>query len=190
MDLPDGRAFDRTHVGYESARRATVWNARLPERYPDVVVQAESGRDVVAAVRHAARQEMRIAVASGGHSWVANHVRDGGMLLDVSRLDDVTIDPVAKVATVGPGKKGHELCDELATHRLFFPAGHCRGVALGGYLLQGGYGWNSRVLGPACESVIAIDVVTADGDSCIAMRPRTPTCTGRRAGRAPGSSVW
>jgi FAD/FMN-containing dehydrogenase len=67
-------------------------------------------------------------------------------------------------ATVGPGCPGTELLEALAGHDLFFPAGHCVGVAVGGYLLQGGYGWNGRVHGPACMSVEAIDVVTADAE--------------------------
>lgn len=159
-----GAIFERGDAGYEAARRAAVWNARLPARYPDVIVQATSEGDVVEAVRLAASNSMRVGVRSGGHSWSANHVRDGGMLLDVSRLDDVTVDRSAMSATVGPGKKGDELCGELDAAGLFFPAGHCRGVAVGGYLLQGGYGWNSRVLGPACESVIGIDVVTGAGE--------------------------
>lgn len=164
MDLVDGTAYERGDAGYEDARRATVWNTRLPDRFPDVIVQARTEADVVAAVRHAREHGMRVGIRSGGHSWAANHVRDGGLLLDLSRLDDVTIDAEAKTAAVGPGKKGHELCLELEAADLFFPAGHCKGVAVGGYLLQGGYGWNGRVLGPACESVLAIDVVTADGE--------------------------
>jgi FAD/FMN-containing dehydrogenase len=163
QDLSHGRALVRGDDGYEAARAATVWNARLPDRFPDLIVQAADVADVQAAVGHAAAHGMRVGVRSGGHSWAANHVRDGGLLLDVSRLADVAIDAAAGTAVVGPGTKGHELCAELAEHGLFFPAGHCKGVAVGGYLLQGGYGWNSRVLGPACESVIGIDVVTADG---------------------------
>ncbi|WP_316756695.1 FAD-binding oxidoreductase [Streptomyces herbicida] len=160
---PTGRWFGRGEPGYEEARRATVWNARVPDRYPDLVVQATSVADVQAAVRHAGAHGMRIGVRSGGHSWAANHVRDGGLLLDVSGLDRLEVDRVSMTATVGPGRKGHEMCAALAAEDLFFPAGHCRGVAVGGYLLQGGYGWNGRVLGPACESVLGIDVVTADG---------------------------
>ena len=53
---------------------------------------------------------------------------------------------------------------DLEAQGLFFPGGHCKGVCLGGYLLQGGYGWNSRIYGPACESVIGLDVITADGE--------------------------
>jgi FAD/FMN-containing dehydrogenase len=86
------------------------------------------------------------------------------MLLDVSRLDTCRVDRDAMTAVVGPGKGGSVLATELEQQGLFFPSGHCRGVRLGGYLLQGGYGWNSRVLGPACESVLALDVVTADGE--------------------------
>lgn len=164
MQLPDGVVFERGAAGYEAARRATVWNQRLPDRFPDLVVQAASDRDVQHAVRHAVGTGLRIGVRSGGHSWSANHVRDGGMLLDVSRLDDIAIDAEAHTAIVGPGVKGDQLCARLEAGDLFFPAGHCRGVAVGGYLLQGGYGWNGRVLGPACESVLGIDVVTADGE--------------------------
>jgi FAD/FMN-containing dehydrogenase len=66
-------------------------------------------------------------------------------------------------ATAGPGKHGHALARELGRAGLFFPIGHCKGVSLGGYLLQGGFGWNGRALGPACAGVLAVDVVTADG---------------------------
>lgn len=159
-----GRAFERGGEGYEAARLATVWNGRAPERYPDLVVQAGDESDVVAAVRLARERGWKLAVRSGGHSWAANHVRDGGLLLDVSRLDSVEIDSEARTAVVGPGVRGDELLEALLPRGLFFPAGHCPGVALGGYLLQGGFGWNGRVYGPACMSVEAIDVVTADGE--------------------------
>jgi FAD/FMN-containing dehydrogenase len=158
-----GRTFRRDEPGYEEARRAASWNARLPDRFPDVIVQANDADEVVAAVKMAKREGLRIGVRSGGHSWAANHVRDGGMLLDVSRLDAAKIDKAAKRAVVGPGRAGHELSSMLARQGLFFPAGHCRGVAVGGYLLQGGFGWHGRALGLACMSVEAIDVVTADG---------------------------
>lgn len=159
----EGAAFGRGEGGYEDARRGAVWNARTPERYPDLIVIAESEADVVRAVRRAAERDMRIGVRSGGHSWAGNHLRDGGMLLDLSHLRAVEIDSHAMTAAVEPGCPGNELLAALAEAELFFPAGHCVGVALGGYLLQGGYGWNGRVHGPACMSVRAIDLVTADG---------------------------
>jgi len=141
-----------------------MWNARVPARFPDVIVQANDAADVVAAVGLARRESLRVGVCSGGHSWAGNHLRDGGMLLDVSRLDDVHVDRAAMRATTGPGRAGHELSRMLARQGLFFPSGHCPGVCVGGYLLQGGYGWNSRVVGPACMSVEALDVVTASGE--------------------------
>jgi FAD/FMN-containing dehydrogenase len=160
----DGISFRRGEAGYEQARGAAVWNARTPERHPDLIVQAASESDVVAAVRLAAAEGMTIGVRSGGHSWAGNHLRDGGMLLDVSRLRERTVDRGSMTATAQPGCAGSETLVALLEQGLFFPAGHCPGVALGGYLLQGGFGWNGRIHGPACMSVEATDVVTADGE--------------------------
>ena len=154
----------RGEEGYEEARSATPGNGLVPSRYPDVIARASSEADVVEAVQLAAREGLTVATRSGGHSFAGNSVRDGGMMLDVGRLDAVTVDAQALTATAGPGRHGHELCTELDGAGLFFPGGHCKGVALGGYLLQGGYGWNSRALGVACESVTAVDVVTAGGE--------------------------
>ena len=106
--LPDGVAYERGDDGYEAARRATVWNARLPDRFPDVIVQAHTEADVVAAIRFASEHGHRVGVRSGGHSWAANHVRDGGLLLDVSRLDALAIDAETMTATVGPGAPTRE----------------------------------------------------------------------------------
>lgn len=158
------RSFRRGADGYEQARQATVWNGLVPDRFPDVIVQADTVDDVVDAVRYAAATGARIGVCSGGHSWAASHLRDGGLLLDVSRLDQCSIDADRRLAVAGPGTIGSELAAELDDQGLFFPAGHCAGICLGGYLLQGGYGWNSRTLGPGCESVVAVEVVTADGE--------------------------
>ena len=82
----------------------------------------------------------------------------------MNRIDHARIDAEKGVAVIGPGKGGSVLMGELEAQNLFFPAGHCKGVCVGGYLLQGGYGWNSRVWGLACENVIGLDVVTADGE--------------------------
>jgi FAD/FMN-containing dehydrogenase len=182
----EGRSFGRGDDGYEEARRATVWNARIPDRFPDVVVQAETEGDVVAAVRFAGERSLPVGVRSGGHSWAANHLRDGGLLLDVSRLRSVQIDAASMTASVGPGMSGHELVARLEAEGLFFPAGHCAGVALGGYLLQGGFGWNGRALGPACESVVGIDVVTADGSLVHADTDRHADLYWAARGAGPG----
>ncbi|MBW0011697.1 FAD-binding oxidoreductase [Mycobacterium sp.] len=162
--LPAGRHFFRGDDGYEAARRGTVWHQGVPERYPEVIVQAVDAEDIVAGIRYAKANGHRVSVVSGGHSFAASHLRDGAVLLDVSRLDHATIDAEKRLAVVGPGKGGSLLMADLEAQDLFFPGGHCKGVCVGGYLLQGGYGWNSRVVGPACESVIGLDIITADGE--------------------------
>jgi FAD/FMN-containing dehydrogenase len=167
MDTPaptPGRTVDRDDPGYESARRSTLWRTNVPQRFPDRIVQAGSVDDVVTAVRAAKAAGQRVSVRSGGHSWSGNHVRDGGVLIDVSRLKAFTVDKAAMTATVEPGIGGSVLVAALMKRDLFFPVGHCRGVAIGGYLLQGGFGWNGRAFGIACSNVIAIDYVDAEGE--------------------------
>lgn len=148
---------------YEAVRNGVVWNGHKPERYPDVIVQPMTEGDVISAVKHAWQKRMKIGIRSGGHSWTANFLRDGGMLIDVSRLNQITIDPDTGTATAGPGTFGGSLNEKLKDHGYMFPGGHCPTVGLGGYLLQGGFGWNSRLYGMGCENVLAIDVVLPDG---------------------------
>jgi FAD/FMN-containing dehydrogenase len=162
-DVAD-RTYYRGESGYQEARSAAVKNGRKPERFPDVIVSATSDADVIAAVRLAKRNGLKIGVRSGGHSWAGAFLRDGGMLIDLSQMNAVTVDREARTAEIQPGLVGTELNRVLRRDDLFFPTGHCMNVGLGGFLLQGGFGWNSRATGPACVSVRAIDVVTADGE--------------------------
>jgi len=162
--LPAGRHFFRGDDVYEAARRGTVWHQRVPERYPEVIVQAVDADEIIAGLRYAKANGHQVSIVSGGHSFAASHLRDGAVLLDVSRIGHAEIDAEKGRAVVGPGKGGSKLMADLQEQGLFFPGGHCKGVCLGGYLLQGGYGWNSRIYGPACESVIGLDVITADGE--------------------------
>lgn len=150
---------------YEIQRLAMGWQARKAPRRPDLIVQATSDEDVIAAVRQARAHRMKVAVRSGGHSWVHSGLRDGGMLIDLSRLGDLTIAPDARSAIVGPGLRSRELLSRLAPAGLAFPVAHCGSVAMGGYLLGGGSGWNGRSWGDvACFSVTDVDVVTARGE--------------------------
>jgi FAD/FMN-containing dehydrogenase len=178
--------FFRGADGYEAARRVTVWNGLVPERFPDVIVQARDADDVVAAIRYARANGQQVGIRSGGHSWAANHLRDGGLLLDVSRLDHCRVDTDRLTADVGPGKIASVFAAELDSQGLFFPAGHCEGIRLGGYLLQGGYGWNSKVLGLACESVLGLDVVTADGEQISCDAENHPDMYWAARGSGPG----
>jgi FAD/FMN-containing dehydrogenase len=157
------RILWRGEPGYEEARRKAAWNARKPDRYPDVIAQPASGEDVAAAVSLANERGLKVKARAGGHSWTASAVREG-MLIDLSRMTDVSYDRERGVASVQPGVTGRELNGLLAPHERFFPSGHCPTVGLGGFLLQGGWGWNSRAIGPACISIKAVDVVTAGGE--------------------------
>jgi FAD/FMN-containing dehydrogenase len=159
-----GRVLRRGEEGYERLRRNAVWHAGTPERYPEVIVFAASEQDVVAAVRLATQLGLSIAVRSGGHSWSGAHLRDGSLLIDMSNLRSVEIDKESMTATVQPGVRGSEVLSMLRKQDLFFPVGHNYAVGIGGYLLQGGFGWAGREYGPACMSVIGIDAVTADGE--------------------------
>ncbi|HEX9342749.1 MAG TPA: FAD-binding oxidoreductase, partial [Actinomycetota bacterium] len=168
-----GKILWRGEPGYEEARlkpaRAEMdWNARRVDRYPDAVVRATSDQDVVAAVRLARQRGLKVKARSGGHSWVDASIRDGGILVDLSQLDEVVVDPETRTAWAGPGVKSQELFPHLKPHGLCFPSGFpsggCRDVGLGGYVLQGGFGFNGGRIGLAAMNVLAMDVVTAGGE--------------------------
>lgn len=159
-----GEVVTRSDAGYENYRRDLVWNGRKPDRFPDALVRPKSVEDVARAVRFAKQNGLRVGMRSGGHSWTASFLRDGGLLLDMSVFDQHSIDAASMTATAGPGMKGAKLIALLEQQGLFFPSGHCDTVGLGGFLLQGGYGWQSRRIGPACASIRSAQVVTADGD--------------------------
>jgi FAD/FMN-containing dehydrogenase len=181
-----GRLLRRGADGYEPARRAAVWNERKPDRYPDAILLVEDEGDVVAGVRLARDNSWTIGIRSGGHSWVGNGIRDGGLLLDLSRLNSIDLDVEGKVARVGPAVKGPALNARLGEHGLFFPTGHAPTVGIGGFILGGGYGWNSRFWGPACLSIRAIDVVLADGEFVHADDESHPDLLWAARGSGPG----
>ncbi len=180
-------SITRGSSDYEAARFAAVWNARTPERFPDVIVKARSDEDVIAAVREARAAGRRVTVRSGGHSWGGHQLRDGVTLIDLSQMNSVvSVNREEMTAIVEPGCYGNAVCAALDELDLFFPIGHCVGVGIGGFLLQGGYGWNSRALGPACMSVLGVDVVTADGELVHASVDENPDLYWAARGSGPG----
>ncbi len=106
-----GSHFKRGDLGYEQARREATWNAKMVDRYPNLISQANNQQEVIEAIKLAKAQNLKVGVRSGGHSWSANHIRQGGLLLDVSRLDAVTIDKTTMTATVEVGRSGHQFSD-------------------------------------------------------------------------------
>lgn len=172
--------------GYEQARRHAVWNGRKPARRPAGIVLAEDADDVAVAVRLAKERGLQVSVRAGGHSASAAGLREGALLIDVSRLARMDIDPRARTAVVGPGVLGQDLDVTLDPLELIFPHGHCSSVAVGGFLLGGGLGWNWRAYGPGCALIRAVDVVTADGEPVRADESQNSDLYWAARGAGPG----
>lgn len=136
---------DTSASTYEVARTHNVFNKRTPQRYPIAIVKAAQLQDIVSAVKLAAEYGCQVAVRSGGHSWPVWSVQDNSILIDLGALRDIEVNWQARTASVPPSVTSAELNDVLCQHDLMFPAGHYASVALGGFLLQGGMGWNCAV---------------------------------------------
>lgn len=184
--MPPLDVIARGDARYEAARRNAVWNGRVPDRYPDAIVFAHDEDEVVAALRLARRERWRVCVRSGGHNFVGNAIRDGGLLLDLSRMTRITIDSTARTATVEPAADNEAFIAALEPLGLTFSVGHCPSVCLGGFLLGGGLGFNTGEWGYANESVIGIDVVTADGRRVHASESENPDLFWAARGSGPG----
>jgi FAD/FMN-containing dehydrogenase len=151
--------------GFEDAAVSRIFNHRRPARRPAAVLRAADVADVAAGVRLARAEGLRVAVRAGGHSWAAWSLREDTLLIDLAAFTGMDYDEASATVTVGPAVRGGADLDPfLADRGRFFAGGHCPTVGLGGFLLQGGMGWNCRGWGWAAESIEAIQVVTADGD--------------------------
>jgi FAD/FMN-containing dehydrogenase len=182
-----GRLLARGEPGYEQARVGRIFNARRPDRFPAAVLLAGNDDDVIMGVRLAAERGWPVSVRSGGHSWAAWSLRDDAMLIDLGNLRDIGYDPATGIASARPAVQGGlELAPFLAARGRAFPGGHCATVGLGGFLLQGGQGWDSRARGWACQSVAGLDVVTADGRLVRADEEENPDLLWAARGAGPG----
>lgn len=130
---------------YEKARIGRVFNHRRPDRYPIAVIEAKEESHIVEAVRLAREKNCRLSVRSGGHSWAAWSVRDGAILLDLGQYKQIDLDEKTGIVQVSPSTTGRMLNGFLTTKGRLFAGGHCPDVGLGGFLLQGGMGWNCKV---------------------------------------------
>ncbi|KIV94858.1 hypothetical protein PV10_02582 [Exophiala mesophila] len=163
-DLPIVWKATSAKSTYEQARIGRVFNYRRPDRYPVAVVEAETIEHVIQAVKLAKKHNYRVSVRSGGHSWAVWSVRDDAVLVDLGKMKHMSLDAKNKTVAVSPSTTGKMLNSYLLKEGLMFPGGHCPDVGLGGFLLQGGMGWNCKNWGWACEHILAIDVVTAEGE--------------------------
>lgn len=159
----DGEVVTRDEAHYPATRNALVWNGRKPARYPDAIVRVASVADVQAAVRFAAAKGLRVSARGAGHQFSGIAVQEG-IVLDLSALDHIDVDTDQMIASAGPGARNGDAAKAFGEHGLAFPLGHCASVPLSGYLLGGGFGWNSGEWGVACFNVASVDVVLADGN--------------------------
>ncbi len=130
-----------------------LWNKLHPERVPQIIACAMDEQDVVAAVKFARANKLKVSIRGGGHNWCAPSLRNSGLLIDLTNLNKViSIDPVARKAVVQPIISNREIQAHLKPHNLAYPSGHCPPVKLSGYLLSGGMAWNQGVWGTGMGS--------------------------------------
>jgi FAD/FMN-containing dehydrogenase len=146
--------------GYEQARK--VWNGAF-DRRPSVIARCVGAADVIQAVTFARAHNLLVAVRGGGHSLSGQSVCNGGLVIDLSRMRSVRVDPLALVARVEPGVLLGELDRETQFFGLVMPAGTVSDTGAAGLTLGGGYGRLTRRFGLACDNLIGADVITADG---------------------------
>ena len=146
---------------YEEAR--TIWNAMI-DRHPGAVVRCAGAADVKRAVIFARKHDLLISVRSGGHNIAGNAVSDGGLMIDLSAMTSVRVDPDARTARVEAGATLGDFDIEAQAFGLATPLGINSTTGVAGLTLGGGFGWISRKYGLTIDNLLSADVVTAEGE--------------------------
>ncbi|HTP50074.1 MAG TPA: FAD-binding oxidoreductase [Anaeromyxobacteraceae bacterium] len=147
--------------GYDQAR--TIWNAMI-DRRPAAIVRAAGAADVMLAVKLAREHRVLLAIRGGGHNIAGNAVCEGGLMVDLSSMKSVRIDPVGRTARVEPGVTLGEFDREAQAFGLATPLGINSTTGVAGLTLGGGFGWISRKYGLSIDNLLSVDMVTANGD--------------------------
>jgi FAD/FMN-containing dehydrogenase len=147
-------------AGYDEAR--TVWNATI-DRRPAMIVRCAGTADVIAAVGFARDNGILLSIRGGAHNIAGSAVCDDGLMIDLSAMRSVRVDPQAKRAYVEPGATLADFDHEAQVFGLATPLGINSTTGVGGLTLGGGFGWISRKFGTSSDNLVAAEIVTADG---------------------------
>ena len=158
-------------AGYDRARR--IWNAMI-DRRPGLILRCSGTADVVAAVRFAREHDILVAVRGGGHNVGGRAVCDDGLVIDLSPMKGVFVDPATRMVRVQGGATLGDVDRETHLHRLAVPFGVISKTGVGGLTLGGGVGWLVRRYGPTCDNVLSAEVVTAEGKVLTASDAENP----------------
>ena len=157
----DGDVLAPGDPGYDAAR--AVWNTMV-DRRPRLIVRCRNVADVRAAVRAARDLNLELGVRCGGHSVVGVGIPNDGLMIDLTPMGAVRVDPMQKRAWVQGGALLGAMDQATQQHGLATTAGNVSHTGVGGLTLGGGMGWLARQHGLSCDNVVSFEMVTADGD--------------------------
>jgi FAD/FMN-containing dehydrogenase len=157
--------------GYHAARQ--VWNGMIDKR-PLAVVSAAGVADVIAAVKFAQARNLPLAIRGGGHNAAGNAVCDGGIVIDLSLMKSVVVDPALRRARAEGGVLWREYDHETQAFGLASPGGAISTTGIAGLTLGGGFGYLSKKYGMACDNLLSANVVTAAGELVQASADHNP----------------
>jgi FAD/FMN-containing dehydrogenase len=147
-------------AGYDAARR--VWNGSI-DRKPALIARCTGPADVVGAVKFARANNLLVSVRGGGHNVTGNAVCDGGLMIDLTPMKGIRVDPVARTVRAQGGVTWGELDHETQAFGLATTGGQVSTTGIAGLTLGGGLGWLMRKCGLVVDNLLSMDVVLADG---------------------------